>query len=311
MLKGVLAARTEKLGASDAATLGTQISLAELYEERGDFALGETLRHKALATCTAMLGPDHLNTLDSHVGLAMFYWAQKKLDQAISHLQLALTGRKAAIPDHPDTLGTQAELGRLYCDAGRFLDAIPLLEEVRQKDRENTDLLKQTGQPLLIAYARTGKATKATVLALEQAEAARKEFSADRSKLAAALASAGRWLVEAKSYAAAEPLLRESLSLGEAQVPVSWTTHHARSLLGHALLRQQKYADAEPHLVQGYLGMKVRVAEIPAEERGYLRTARERVFELYTAWGKPDEAAKWREQLAANTKTAEKVVPQK
>ena len=70
-------------------------------------------------------------------------------------------------------------------------------------------------------------------------------------------------LLDAKAYADAEPLLRESLSLGEKQVPDASATHHARSLLGGASWARRQYADAEPLLVQGYQGLKEHEAEIP------------------------------------------------
>jgi len=61
-------------------------------------------------------------------------------------------------------------------------------------------------------------------------------------------------LLDGKAYDAAEPLLRESLSLGEKPGPDAWDTHHARALLGGALLGQRKYAAAEPLLLTGYEG---------------------------------------------------------
>src|SRR5262249_58977472 len=104
-----------------------------------------------------------------------------------------------------------------------------------------------------------------------------------------------------RAYAAAEPLLRESLSIAEKSVPDAWATHHVRSLLGGALLRQHKYGDAEPLLVRGYEGLKERAAKIPLEEQGYLTSSLGRLMDLYVAWGKPDEAAGWRKELQAQT----------
>jgi hypothetical protein len=106
----------------------------------------------------------------------------------------------------------------------------------------------------------------------------------------------GKALLDAKAYAHAEPLLRESLALGEEQVPDAWVTHQARSLLGGALLGQRKYADAEPLLVHAYEGLKRRAAQIPPEDQPSLSTALGRLVPLYGAWGRHDEAAKWRKE---------------
>jgi hypothetical protein len=70
-------------------------------------------------------------------------------------------------------------------------------------------------------------------------------------------------------------------------------------LRGGALLGQQQYAAAEPLLVSGYQGLKQRDATIPAEDQVRLTDALERLVQLYEAWGKKDEAAKWRQELEA------------
>src|SRR5207245_1619499 len=176
--------------------------------------------------------------------------------------------------------------------------------EVHQKD-------PHTGNALLTAYGRAGKTTEATALAAEQVRDARKYFPAGSPELAAELAEVGQALLDGKAYADAEPLLRESLSLGEQKVPDAWRTHHARSLLGGALLGQKRYGDAEPLLLQGYGGLKERAVKIPPEAQGSLTTAVERLAQLYGAWGKPEEAAKWRKELEAHRKAAENSVKPK
>jgi hypothetical protein len=50
--------------------------------------------------------------------------------------------------------------------------------------------------------------------------------------------------------------LRACLAIREKKLPDDWRRFNAQSLLGGSLLGQQKYAEAEPLLVQGYEGMK-------------------------------------------------------
>jgi hypothetical protein len=70
------------------------------------------------------------------------------------------------------------------------------------------------------------------------------------------------------------------------------------SQLGRALLGQGKYAEAEPLIVQGFEGMKVRAATIPAPVKSAcLSEAAGRVVQLYEAWGKPERARAWAEKL--------------
>jgi eukaryotic-like serine/threonine-protein kinase len=298
------------LGADNLDTVATKHHLAALYRDQAKYALAETLFKEVLAIRTAKLGADHPDTLTSQHHLAMLYWSMKKLDLSIPLLEETLKLRKAKLdPDHPATLGTQLDLGVNYCDAGRFADAITLLEEVHQKGPHPH--MGTAGNALLTAYVRAGKTTEATALVREAVRAARQWFPAGSPELAVELADVGQTLLEAKAYAAAEPLLRESLSLGEQKVPDAWGTHHTRSLLGGALLAQKRYGDAAPLLLQGYAGLKERAVKIPPEEQGSLTMAVERLAQLYGAWGKPDEAAKWRKELEAHRKAAENSVKPK
>jgi hypothetical protein len=68
------------------------------------------------------------------------------------------------------------------------------------------------------------------------------------------------------------------------------------SLLGDVLFSQQKYAEAEPLLVQGYEGMKQREAILRANEKCRLAEAGERVVRFYEATNQPEKARVWREK---------------
>jgi hypothetical protein len=67
--------------------------------------------------------------------------------------------------------------------------------------------------------------------------------------------------------------------------------------LGGALLGQNKLAEAEPLLLDGYRGMKEREAAIPAQARPRIPEALERLVRLYEAKGNETEAAPWRSKL--------------
>ena len=92
--------------------------------------------------------------------------------------------------------------------------------------------------------------------------------------------------------------MRDALATLDKTQPSAWT-FYARSLLGGSLLGQKKYADAEPLLTQGYEGVKQRKNEIHVVRRKFiLAGALERLVQLDEAIDKPDDAAKWRKELA-------------
>ena len=64
-----------------------------------------------------------------------------------------------------------------------------------------------------------------------------------------------------------------------------------------ALAGQKKFPEAEPLLVEGYSGMKDREAKLPPAAKTRLPKAIRRLVDHYTAWDRPEEAAKWRKEL--------------
>jgi hypothetical protein len=144
-----------------------------------------------------------------------------------------------------------------------------------------------------------GKAAKAEALLRELADFWKQKAGADSPQYAGQLALFGLHLIRQKKDTEAEAVLRNCLAIRRQKEPEAWTTFNTLSLLGGALARQQKYADAEPLLLQGYQGLKERAAKIPAQGKARLTEAPERLVQLYEAWGKPDDAARWRQELEA------------
>src|SRR5262249_26300624 len=147
---------------------------------------------------------------------------------------------------------------RAYSAAGRYREAEPLLRDVLARYRA-----KLPGSP----------------------------------PLANLLGTVGFYLLEQSKWLESEPILRECLAIRETLQPDDWLTFNTRSMLGRSLLGQGKYAEAEPLIVSGYDGMKAREQKIPGMAKNRLGAAADRIVRLYEAWGKPDEADKWRRKV--------------
>jgi tetratricopeptide (TPR) repeat protein len=133
----------------------------------------------------------------------------------------------------------------------------------------------------------------------EMLATARGTLPKDSPQLAAQLASYGQALLTLEAWDEAEALIREALTMREANAPDYWATFNARSLLGGALLGQDRLTEAEPLLLEGYRGMKEREAAIPAVVKLRIPEALERLVRLYGAKGNETEAAAWRSRLEA------------
>ena len=111
-------------------------------------------------------------------------------------------------------------------------------------------------------------------------------------------------LLKCDQFVVAEEMLRESLAIREKKEPEAWTTFNTMSMLGGALLWQKKYAEAEPLLLKGYEGIKARLPQSPGADaprlamQQRLTEALDRLIELYTALGKPEEVKKYQAEKA-------------
>jgi hypothetical protein len=111
--------------------------------------------------------------------------------------------------------------------------------------------------------------------------------------------TAGGFARDVRNYLSGEPVEACPLSTSycESKRPDGWNRSHAQSLLGGSLLGMKKYAEAEPHLLSGYEGLKDRKAKLPGRFKIRLTQAGERVVQLHDLTGRKEEAAVWRARL--------------
>jgi hypothetical protein len=192
--------------------------------------------------------------------MALAYKVAGKLDLALPlyvETLEKLTAKQGA--DHPDTLQTMSNLAVAYLQARRFAKAEPLLQQwVASK---------------------------------------RPKLPADDLSLALRLKFLGECRVELKKYAEAEQLLRDSLAIYLKKQPSSLLRYNTESLLGAALAGQKKFAEAEPLVVNSAKMLVAIAANLQPSQRDFVLLAVQRVIDLYDAWERPDDAAKWRKQL--------------
>ena len=300
MFEQVRAAQGKKLAPDHPQALILLNNLAVVYIDAGKLPEATRLFEQVRDLQVKKLGPDHPDTLATCHNLAATYWKAKQLDKAISLYEYVLKRKEATRGrNHPITLVTVANLGVAYRDAGRLDQAIPLLEEAYHKSEPQAAL--KVGDDLQIAYTRAGKTSEAAKLIEERLAAARQQFQPNTPQLSSALAIAGKGWLDLKNYAPAEVVLRECLApceqLAKDKQVRPWQVANVRSLLGGALLGQEKYAEASPLLEAGYQGFKQDEQAIPPQSRSLLADALSRLVLVCQATGKKEAAAKWELEL--------------
>jgi tetratricopeptide (TPR) repeat protein len=236
-------------------------SLANVYRDSGRLADAIPLYEELLTRYQKTLGSENVATINSISDLATAYQSVGRMREAVPLFERALKDYMTTLgPEHVSTVIGVNNLANAYRDAGRLADALPMLE-----DTLNT---------------------------------MKTRLGADHPHTLMSMTNLSRAYLDVKP-AAAESLLREFVAIRQKKNPDDWRTFETLSMLGDSLLRQKKYAEAEPILLKAHEGLKSRESKIPAPYKKRLTDAGSRIVALYEASGKPDLAAQWRHRLEA------------
>ncbi len=97
-------------------------------------------------------------------------------------------------------------------------------------------------------------------------------------------------LLDLEAYREVEPLARQCLEIREFLDEPRWSYLNAKAMLGRALAGQSKFAEAEPILRTGFLGLYMLRDKIPPAARNRLFEAGQALAALYEATKRPDQA---------------------
>jgi len=253
--------------------IGDPLAVARMQRALGmiQYALGFPekavgLYAKSRATFASRLGPDHFDTLSGMDHLAYGYRAADRLDRALPLLEEALASRKRRFgPDHPDTLDSMDRLAGNYFVAGQFNRALPLLEEAlasrkRRFGPDHPDTLGKT-YDLAYDYLIAGRLDRALTLSQEALARARAKLGPDNSLTLVGMGAVAECYRDAGQLDRALTLSREVDDLWGRQVgPDSPRNGASLVLIGSVLLRQGKWAEAEPVLREALATRQYQVA---------------------------------------------------
>jgi len=290
-----------RLGRTDSpAALSAMNNLGVLYLTQRRYALAEPLLAAAESGFRKLLGDENPETLTAARSLASVYQFQGKLPEAETILVEVLQARRRVLGnDHPRTRLSIWDLAQVYRREGKLALSEPLLAELAAAEEHfmgrESPYTRRVMQALEETYELEGKYADAEMLLARLLEIRRRTAGPKDPQTALVLGRLGEVRYQQKRYEEAEKVLREALA-GEGPRSGTWEPAYWRSLLGVSLARQNKCAEAEPLLVEGYQGMLLAKDQIEAIDRHYLDRARQWLVEDYEACGKPEEAAKLRQK---------------
>jgi serine/threonine protein kinase/tetratricopeptide (TPR) repeat protein len=241
-------------------TLTTLNKLVLVLERQGKTAEAEELAHQLFDARARVSGYEHPETLIAANSLAMVLERENKLADAERSYRTNLDMRRRVLG--PEHPDTLQSMGNL---ARVLIQANKPADSLRHL-REAIDIQRK-GPPAVEAY------------------------------LADHLGLLGWALIALGQAREAQPLLEESLHMHRSLFPGrNWRTAKIESILGGCLTALGKYDDAEPLVLSSYETLHAPRWAPPAQTSKSL----DRVVQLYEAWGKPEQAAMWRNQRDAN-----------
>ncbi len=301
-----LALHREVLGPDDPATLRLIYGLSLGYVYHVQPAKAEPLLVDALDRARRVLGEKHPTTMGLTAVLAGDYRMLNQLEKAETLALRALELRRSTLgEDHPLIMSAVCILANIYVRQQQFDKAKPLAEQALSLSRrlplEKSVFSAGNLSVLGWVYLEQGDVAQADILCDLALRAMRRNPAFNPVTSPMIVATFGAVRLAQQNYAEATTLLREGLRLEEKHdVDAGWR-FYVMNLLGASLAGQKKYADAEPLLLQSGQGLQQRQASLAP----YLNAPRriteslERLVQLYDAWGKPAQAAEWKQKLAA------------
>jgi tetratricopeptide (TPR) repeat protein len=308
LYREALAMRRKLLGNRNLAVAGSLNNLAGALIQQDKLVEAEPLQREALDIQKGALGPSHQDIAGSLENLGALLYQQGKAAEAESFFRqaLAMFGNTMG-QESLDVARTLGDLATVLRAGGKPVEAE---SAARQSLAIRRKLLNGQHPDVAVSLAGVsaclfdqGKQGEAELLQREELTMWRALSAkptappAALNGLADALSRLTRSLLAETRFAEAEAPARECLAIFEKQSPEDWQVSHASSLLGASLSGQGKFADAEPLLLAGYEGLRVRVEKIPPEDKPRLKEAGQRVVQLYEASEKPAQAADWKRRL--------------
>ncbi|MFH1746613.1 MAG: tetratricopeptide repeat protein [Planctomycetota bacterium] len=307
LFRDVLRHWTEKYGPRHPKRLSLLQNLATAVKHRGDLPAAEELSRQSLALAREVYGEDHHATIQTLINLASLLFDRDQLAEAEELARQALAKAERILgSEHPDTLKAISHLGLILRNAGEFEEACTYLEraaEISEKlhgphDSRTLNCLSSLAG-LYYERRELEKSEKIMRRVVAGLEAAQGESS---FSVLAARTNLGSLLIERENFAEAEEILQKTIRLTDQVAPPGhWFRWSVRMTYGQCLLKMERYEQAEKLLLECYDNLNKSLG--PEHQR--TRTAAGHLVNLYEAWGRPEEAARYTEAAGVSPEPAD------
>jgi len=288
--------------------------LGLLLRSKSEYAESERLLRESLAMQRRLLGDKHPSIAIGLNNIALVLHLKGDLEGAASTYQQALGMQRELLGKvHPEVASTLYNLASVMEDSGDLRGAVEATRESLQIYRtlfpgDNPDVARTMNR---LGYLLTESAdySAADSYLQDALKMRRRLFGETHPEVASSLVSVAILQVATGKYVDALLSARAGKEMFTSALSASnWKTAIAQSVNGAALAGVHMYAEAEQELLQAYMLLNQDAAALPT----YRRLAQRYLAELYLAWGRPAESARYavRSVSAAPDSLAAAVPPQ-
>jgi serine/threonine protein kinase len=308
-LESALSMRRRIYGPVHTDVADTLAELGRVYQDHGQNARAEPLHREALAIRRTALGDEHGETAVSSSDLASVLRLNGDLDGAETLLRTALEVHRKTRGDahamtattlHDVALITSAK-GDLSAAESQFRTAMDIHRRALGERHPLVAVTLNSLSHVSREQGRNGEAAAALEAALD---IARQALGSDHQLVAIYTLNLAAVHQARGEFTAAESLAREGFRvrlLAPQMVPNrrrifpedDWSIAATRGLLGAILTKLARYSEAETVLLESKRDLEAS----PAPSQRDVDATLTRLIALYTAWGRPDEAARYRTLL--------------
>lgn len=271
----------------------SQQALARARMEAGDYREAEALLRRALATMRAHGDELHPALADALGSLGEVLRELGNAGQAEPYLREAVRLKESRLgPDHASTLDALNMLGVALGEFGRAEESAAIHRRVLAAriaaHGEHHPFVAMSLHNLATVEMNRGNLGVAHEIYLRAIDLGRATVGDDHPGLAYILVRFGMLLVMQGAAEACEEPLREAMTIRQRALPADhWLIGDAESALGSCLTLAGRHADAEPLLLHGL----ARIETTRGHEDIEVKRAKQRLRDLYEAWGRPGAAA--------------------
>ncbi len=209
-------------------------------------------------------------------------------------------GRRAYGPGHPELAAMLSPYASVLDRAGKtaaaestYLEVLEIRRKLLGEEHPEYAWTMFNYADFLMSHKRFPEAAK---WSREVLKLRGKSLPETHLAISTAMGVLGRSLGPMDSLDAAEGYLRESLELRRKTLPPGhWALASSESILGAHYTLARRFDEAEALLVPA----EKKLVEARGEDAPVVKDARTRIVALYTAWGKPAEAARWQDRITA------------